>query len=117
MDTPGDVRLPGNDQCDIVTDMQGQFDILDGPASNMAWIDELKDWPQLQEFVEQPSQLWCANDCEDVTDTATHKRETGNISGWWRSAGLLTHAVVYRAGHMVPHVSVYTPDTAILLSP
>ncbi len=25
------------------------------------------------------------------------------VAGWVRSAGPLTHAVVYRAGHMVPH--------------
>mmetsp|Transcript_37071 Transcript_37071/g.82444 ORF Transcript_37071/g.82444 Transcript_37071/m.82444 type:complete len:527 (-) Transcript_37071:417-1997(-) len=66
---------------------QGQFDILDGVASSTAWIDTL-DWHLQGDLARDPGALWHHNDTP---------------AGWWRSAGNLLHAVVYHAGHMVPH--------------
>lgn len=131
--------------------MQGQYDILDGPASNSAWIDTLA-WPGQGELSIANSTIWttpgpCWEEARTGTSrspsgaTATmtttsvssggesslHHRQVGSRSersigvtrrgsfdrhdasdsqcrnGWWRSSGRLTHTVVYRAGHMVPH--------------
>ncbi|GAX77586.1 hypothetical protein CEUSTIGMA_g5030.t1 [Chlamydomonas eustigma] len=66
---------------------QGQYDILDGPASSMAWINTL-EWPGRQALLDDPGKLW---------------RHKDVVAGWLRQAGNLDHVVVYRAGHMVPH--------------
>ncbi len=36
----------------------GNYDILDGPISNAAWIETLEDWELLPELLKQPSELW-----------------------------------------------------------
>ncbi|GIL55967.1 hypothetical protein Vafri_11432 [Volvox africanus] len=110
---------------------QGQYDILDGVASVTAWLSSL-DWQDKAAFAAAKGQLWHLGG-EDIPPrfgsnsdaqgaaapapaTATsigigvdslRQSLSGDkqreVSGWWRSAGHLTQAVVYRAGHMVPH--------------
>ena len=61
---------------------QGQYDILDGPASCTSWINTL-EWSSRRSFNADPGSLW---------------RHGGHVAGWRRHAGRLTHVIVYRAG-------------------
>jgi carboxypeptidase C (cathepsin A) len=66
---------------------QGQYDIFDGPASSISWINTL-DWTGWQALLDDPGKLWWHKDV---------------VAGWIRRAGNLAQIVVHRAGHMVPH--------------
>ncbi|KAG2487387.1 hypothetical protein HYH03_013956 [Edaphochlamys debaryana] len=90
---------------------QGQYDILDGVASVTSWVSALA-WDEAAEFNQQKGALWYLGGDDDATVRAARlcKRpqprapDQGHVpAGWRRSHGRLTHAVVYRAGHMVPH--------------
>ncbi|EFJ43651.1 hypothetical protein VOLCADRAFT_65725 [Volvox carteri f. nagariensis] len=85
---------------------QGQYDILDGVASVTSWLSSL-EWPDKAAFAEQRGRLWYLNDGPIITTTSPSRTprlgREGVVAGWWRSAGHLSHVVVYRAGHMVPH--------------
>ncbi|PNW88027.1 hypothetical protein CHLRE_01g011300v5 [Chlamydomonas reinhardtii] len=107
---------------------QGQYDILDGVASVTSWTDAL-EWEHQAELQTAQGSLWyLASDDDDHDDDkggdgrrdlqgaaagGAAARSAVGISpdtrgqkpaaGWRRSAGPLTHVVVYRAGHMVPH--------------
>ncbi|KAG2444312.1 hypothetical protein HXX76_001069 [Chlamydomonas incerta] len=105
---------------------QGQYDILDGVASVTSWVDAL-EWEHQAELQTAQGSLWYVGSGDDGggDDDAggaddydgSRAKAAGGASvaispdtrgqkpaaGWRRSAGPLTHVVVYRAGHMVPH--------------
>ncbi|KXZ46405.1 hypothetical protein GPECTOR_44g8 [Gonium pectorale] len=96
---------------------QGQYDILDGVASVTSWLSNL-EWPGAKEFGAAKGELWYLRHAGRLAGAGTAEASargeggrgrgrsdgdaTTQVAGWVRSASRLTHAVVYRAGHMVP---------------
>lgn len=82
----------------------GQDDPQDGPAVNEPWIIHL-DWSGQKGFSDAKRELWrLAPVRQGSSATLGHKPDPkGDVVGYWKTYGTLTHVVVRNAGHMVPH--------------
>ncbi|XP_020151287.1 serine carboxypeptidase-like 50 [Aegilops tauschii subsp. strangulata] len=69
---------------------QGIRDLRDGVVSQEAWIKELK-WGGLRAFQDAERAVW-----------RTGEGEEQELAGYVQRSGVLTHVVVYGAGHLVP---------------
>ncbi|KAK1258934.1 Serine carboxypeptidase-like 50 [Acorus gramineus] len=65
---------------------QGGFDLRDGVVSTEAWVKEMV-WEGLAEFMKAERKVW---------------EVKGTLAGYVQRWGTLSHAVVARAGHLVP---------------
>lgn len=96
----------------------GALDIQDGPPSNIAWMYDL-DWPGNASFNAAPRKLLhLAPNAMRVTTVEPgmlkeeRRSSPGQVVGYRRTQGPLTHVVLRNAGHMAPHDQ---PEAAVAM--